>query len=609
MKYAMKLLSILIISLLFFFSAAPAMDQESAQKRIQALSAEITRHDYLYYVLGKPEISDQEYDQLFDELVRLEKEFPDLALPDSPTKRVGSELDNTFLQVPHAVPMLSLEKCYSLEELVAWTERTEEKAGEKLSFVAEEKIDGAAIELTYHKGMLVRASTRGNGQKGYDITDNARTVRTIPLKLKQPVSVTVRGEVFVRKSDFAKLTNKKGLNYDSPRNLAAGALRRKHSSEAAEIPLDIFVFEAVSGDMDDLANHADALAWLNKLGFKTNPNNRTFRNIHKLKAYIEEIGSRTEVLDYEIDGTVVKVNQRNIRKILGHTERFPKWAIAYKFRSPENETVVQNIDVQIGRHGRVTPVAKLHPVRIGSASIARATLHNQDYINMLELAIGDTVKVSRRGKVIPAVEHVLEKNMAGNETWQMPIHCPACKTPLQREGKHHFCPNFDCPDQIRGRLIYFSKKMGIKYLGPKTIEMLISQKRIQHPEDIYTLTNEEMNRLRGFGEKKINAFMTSLEQSKTKPLQEVLAALGIRELGPRAIENLTEAGFDSVDKLLGADISTLTQVKGIGEITAQNILDGLNPQMRKTIKALRKSGLSFQTEPPAVLPGDTQKHD
>jgi len=247
MKYAIKLLSILIISLLFFSSAAPAMDQESAQKRIHALSAEITRHDYLYYVLGKPEISDREYDKLFDELVRLEKEFPDLALPDSPTKRVGSELDNTFPQVPHAVPMLSL----------------------------------AAIELTYHKGMLVRAATRGNGRKGYDITDNARTVRTIPLKLKQPVSVTVRGEVFVRKSGFAKLTNKKGLDYDSPRNLAAGALRRKHSSEAAEIPLDIFVFEAVSDDMDDLANHADALAWLNKLGFKTNPNNRTFRNIHK----------------------------------------------------------------------------------------------------------------------------------------------------------------------------------------------------------------------------------------------------------------------------------------------------------------------------------------
>jgi len=587
LKSIQVVLVTLLVAMFTLASAAPAMDREVAQKRIRELSTEIIRHNYLYYVLGKPEISDKEYDRLFDELLRLEKEFPDLVLPDSPTKRVGSELDNGFPQIQHVIPMLSLEKCYSPEEVVSWAEKIREAAGRDVSFVAEEKIDGAAIELIYEDGILTRAATRGNGKIGYDITDNARTIRTVPLRLKQPVSVTVRGEVFVSKSDFARIRKKKGVSYTSARNLAAGALRRKQSSETAKIPLDTFVFEAAAGDTDEDASHADILTSLGELGFKINPSNQVFTDIHALGVYIRAFGSQREALAYEIDGIVVKVNDRQIRKTLGSTERFPKWAIAYKFKSPENKTVLEGIDVQIGRLGRVTPVGKLRPVQIGDATITRATLHNQDYVTALELAVGDTVQVSRRGKVIPAIDRVIEKNTMGNNMWQMPTDCPVCKTPLIAEGRHHFCTNANCPAQVRGRLIYFCKKMGIKYLGPKTIDMLISQERIQDPADIYTLNAEDMEDLK---KKKNGKIMASIEQSRSKPFQTVLSALGIPGLGPRNIKSLTRAGFDSIDKLLDADISDLSQVKGIGEITARKISNGLR-RLRKTIETLKKAGL------------------
>lgn len=573
----------LLVAIVVLTSAVAAMDQETAQKRIRELSSEIARHNHLYYVLGKPEISEKEYNRLFDELLRLEKEFPDVVLPDSPTKRVGSDLDNRFPHVQHAIPMLSLEKCYSPDDVISWAENIRETAGRDVSFVAEEKIDGAAIELVYENGILIRAATRGNGKIGYDITDNARTIRSIPLRLKQPVSVTVRGEVFISKSDFAQISKKKGVSFTSARNLAAGALRRKQSSETAKIPLDTFIFESAS-DTDKDASHADILASFSELGFEINPNNRVFTDIQALRTYIKEADSRRADLAYEIDGIVIKVNERQVRKSLGSTERFPRWAIAYKFKSPENKTVVEKIDLQIGRLGRATPVAKLRPVQIEGATITRATLHNQAHITALELAVGDTVQVSRRGKVIPAIDHIIEKNAMGNQIWRMPTNCPVCKTRLIEEGRHHFCPNMNCPAQVRGRLIYFCKKMGIKYLGPKTIDMLISQERIRDPADIYTLRAEDLK------DKRSGKIIASIEQSRSKPFQTVLSALGIPGLGSRNIRSLTKAGFDSIDKLLDADISDLSQVKGIGEITARKIINGLLRQ-RKTIDALKRRGL------------------
>ncbi len=588
-----KLLSICAMAITVLAAVASAMDRDTAQQRIQRLSAEISRHDYLYYVLGKPEISDQEYDRLFDELVGLEKRFPELALPDSPTKRVGSELDNSFPQVPHNPPMLSLEKRYFAEDCVEWAKETREKAGEKISFVLEEKIDGTGIELVYEKGVLTRAATRGNGRAGYDVTNNARTIRTLPLRLNKPVSVTVRGEVFIQKKDFEKLARKDGGAYDSARNLAAGALRRKNSSETAKIPLDIFVFEAAAGDIGDKALHSDLLAWLAELGLKTNPNNRTIYEPEEIEKYIGDAVSRRDALAYEIDGVVAKVNETRVRRMLGSTERFPKWAVAYKFKPPLDETVVEAIALQVGRTGRITPVAILRPVEIGGAGISRATLHNQAYIDQLELSVGDTVKISRRGDVIPAVERVAEKNVSGNDVYQMPSECPVCGTPLKTEGKHRVCPNKDCPEQVRAGLVWFSKTMKIKYLGPKTIDLLISQKRIRYPEDIYALGEEGFKNLDGFGEKKIRSLVSGIEKSKDNPFQVALCALGVEGLGKRNAGILAEAGFDSVDKILNAGTAGLSRIKGIGEKTASEIIGGFDPRTMETVKGLKKAGLNL----------------
>ncbi|MDM8525936.1 NAD-dependent DNA ligase LigA [Desulfococcaceae bacterium HSG8] len=574
-------------------AAALATDHETARGRIRELSAEITRHNYLYYVLGKPEISDKAYDKLFDELVRLEKAFPDLALPDSPTKRVGSDLDNNFPRVPHEVPMLSLDKCYSAEGVISWTEKTREQTGEDISFVAEEKIDGTAIELIYKDGILVMALTRGNGKTGHDITDNARTIRNLPLRLSKAITISVRGEVFIRKSDFERLRGEDRLSYDTARNMTAGALRRKQSSETAKIPLDIFVFEAISGDINNHATHWDILSFLDESGFRINPENRVIRNSSEIRKYISDATLRRDASDYEIDGVVFKVNNMQIRKDIGNTERFHRWAVACKFISPEDETVLKGISLQVGRLGRVTPVAELAPVRISNVTITRATLHNQEYISQLELAVGDTVKVSRRGNVIPAVDRVIEKNTLGNDTWQMPEECPACRTCLKKDGSHHFCPNTDCPEQVRARLIWFSKKMRINNLGPGTIDMLILQKLIRYPEDIYTLNAENLKRLRGLGDRKIALLTKSIEESKASPFPVTLSALGIKGLGPGNIRRLTEAGLDSVDKILNAGTAGLIRVKGIGEVTASKIISGFTPAMVKTIRALKKVGLNL----------------
>ncbi len=585
----------LVIAILLLTVSAAAMDREAARERITALGSEITRHNYLYYVLGKPEISKREYDRLFDELLDLEKRFPDLVSPDSPTKRVGAELDNTFPRVRHEAPMLSLEKLHSIEEVASWVGKTRKKANKTLSFVLEEKIDGVGLELVYEDGILVMAVTRGDGTTGFDVTDNARTIRAVPLKLNQPVSITVRGEVFIRKTDFERINRDEAEPYDSARNLAAGALRRKHAAEMAKTPLSIFVFEVVSGGADEIANHWDWLSFLKELGFKTNPNNRILSSVAGIEAYIEDAESRMETLDHEIDGVVIKVDDTRIRKRLGETERFPVWAAAYKFKSPENVTVLEDIEIRIGRHGRITPVAKLRPVKISGVTIRSATLHNQDNIDALALAVGDAVRISRRGNVIPAVDEVVEKNTLGRDAWRMPTRCPWCRTILKRDGRRHICPNEECPRRLRARLIYFSRKMKIKHLGEKTMDALISRKRIQHPEDLYALlAPDELKGWKGFGDKKIATLKHGIEKSRERPYQTVLLALGVEGLGARTIKILTKAGFDSVDKLLAAEAEELSTVKGVGKAAAAKIVDGFTPRLRTTIHALKREGLMGQ---------------
>ena len=403
--YSSTVWAVFFIFLAVFSTKATAVDRVAAMKRIRTLSLEINRHNYLYYVLGKPEISNQAYDQLYDELLRLEKEFPDLVLPDSPTARIGSAPDHRFAQVHHQVSMQSLKKCHSVKELLSWTANTEKKVGMHLSFVVEEKIDGTAVKLTYRDGILVQAATRGNGRTGYDVTHNVRNIKTVPLELNQSVTITLCGEVFISKSDFSRLSQTNGIGgYSSPRNLAAGALRKRNREETAKVPLDIMVFEAVAGEKVENMDHADALVFLQELGLKTNPTNRLFNDQEQMATYIRKMISRRYTRDYEIDGIVLKVNEKAAREKLGRTERYPNWAMAYKFEPSTGKTTVENIVVQVGRHGRITPVAILRGLRLNGATIRRTTLHNQDNINRLQLSIGDTVSISRRGGVIPVLE-------------------------------------------------------------------------------------------------------------------------------------------------------------------------------------------------------------
>ncbi len=402
------------------------MTRGEAMKRVAELSRLLREYQHAYHVLDRPLVSDREYDRLFDELVRLETEHPGLALPDSPARRVGSDLTQELPEVPHSLPVLSLDKAYSDAEVAAWVEKTARNAGEQLAFVCEEKIDGSSIVLYYEKGVLARAVTRGNGLVGNDVTANVMTIGAVPLRLPEELTLAARGEIFLPRSRFAAVNDGMEAPYANPRNLAAGTLRRVKSSEAAAVPLDIFVYE---GFFDPpAATHREALERLAGLGFRLNPSEGWFSDAGDLDAVrrahpswtvgaLADIGAflaaergRRAGLDYEIDGIVVKVDELAVRERLGATGHHPRWEIAYKFESPEDVTTVTAIEVQVGRTGRITPVARVEPVKISGATISNVTLHNQDYVDLLELAVGDKVAVSRRGDVIPAVERVLEKN-------------------------------------------------------------------------------------------------------------------------------------------------------------------------------------------------------
>ncbi len=591
----MQFFSILFLSALLALPALSAdsiPDRDAVPERLRELSTEIRRHNYLYQ-MGKPEISDAEYDRLHRELLYLEQRFPELVLPDSPTSQVGPVPETNFSKIVHPVPMLSLDKCHSLEDLKNWIQKTENAAGKSLCFVAEEKIDGTAIELIYEKGILAKAAARGDGREGYDMTDKARTIRSLPQKLSSPLSLTVRGEVFVKKADFENLREKGHLEYNSPRNLAAGALWKKDLRETAKIPLDIFVFEAVTGIPDNLKTHTDVLDWLKELGFPVNPRNCRVENLEDAEKYIRQTASDRDSLSYEIDGVVLKTDDLKIREMLGQTERFPRWAVAYKFSPYDARTVLEQIEVHIGRLGRATPVAVFQPVQIRGAVIRQATLHNQEHIRKLGLSPGDTILVARKGDVIPAVAEVTEKNNPDAPFWQMPENCPVCQTKLKQEGRHHLCPNLECPARIREGLVHFAKKMGIKHLGAAAADSLIARNRLKYPEHIYMLEEKDLRDTPGFSNAKIQAFFASLAQSRKKPFETVLTALGIPGLGKGSIRALTGAGFDSADKIMNADPKALGKIKGMGKESAEKILGGFDPRMRESIAALRKQGLAL----------------
>ncbi|HEY9594735.1 MAG TPA: NAD-dependent DNA ligase LigA, partial [Spirochaetia bacterium] len=564
-------------------------------------------------------VSDAEYDRLFDQLVALETEFPDLALPDSPTRRVGSDLTQELPEVRHTVPVLSLDKSYTAEELSAWIGKTVRATERPLSFVCEEKIDGSSIVLYYEKGVLARAVTRGNGEIGNDVTGNVKTIGAVPLRLSRDVTVAVRGEIFLARSLFSTINAKMEEPYANPRNLASGTLRRVKSSEVAGVPLSIFVYEGFFEAPPP--THHEILEELEDLGFRLNPRVGYFSDATDLGAIrsrhpLWTVGGLADIagfleterrdrpdLDYEIDGVVAKVDDIAARESLGYTGHHPRWAIAFKFESPEGATTVKAIDVQVGRTGRITPVARVEPVKISGATISNVTLHNQEYIDLLELAIGDRVAVSRRGDVIPAVERVLEKNEAGATTWKLPPTCPTCGSELQKVGAHHFCPNAQCPDQVRGRLAFFVARgqMDIEGIGPETIDVLVSNDLVHDVDDLYYFDPDKLLGLTGFGEKKVAQIREGIERSKTQPFHLVFPALGIPDIGQKVTELLIDSGITSIDQILeiadAGDTARLLAIDGIGERTAETLVQWLRlPEMRRRIERLRSAGIRMEEE-------------
>ncbi len=596
----------------------------NVKEEIDKLTEELRVYQDKYYKEGVSLISDSEYDRLSDRLQSLEKAHPDLMHPDSPTRRVGSDLTNDFPEVRHTIHVLSLDKAYSDEAVLDFFSKSIDKEGGALSFAAEEKIDGISMVLYYEKGLLVRAVTRGNGEVGNDVTPNIMTIPSVPLRLPEPLDIAVRGEVFIHKKDFERLNaeesdeSKRAAN---PRNLAAGAVRRQKSSEARRIPMDMFCYEGFWGDESKApSDHVSILSKLSALGFNINPHFALFSETKKeakekleasglegdayafseIDAYIKKRTAERKGLSYEIDGLVFKINELEVREKVGYTEHHPRWAIAYKFESPQAEARLEGITVQVGRTGRITPVAEISPTKLGGSTIRRASLHNQEYINELELAIGDLVSISKRGDVIPAVESVVDKNEEGNTTYRLPSTCPCCGTEIIQVGGLQYCPNYYCSDQVKGRIAYFASRdqMDIESLGPKTVAMLYDADILRSVEDIYSADYSKAANLPGLGEKSISALEEGVKESLTRPFATVLSSLGIAEIGKKGAEILINGGFDSIDKLIAAsdagDTAPFTAINGIGEVMAGNIISAFqSPELRKTIEALREKGLSM----------------
>ena len=592
------------------------------KEEMDRLTEELKVYQDKYYKEGISLVSDNEYDRLTDRLIALEQEHPEFQHPDSPTKRVGSDLTNDFPEVRHTIPVLSLDKAYSDEAVLDFFSRSIQKEGGSLSFAAEEKIDGISMVLYYENGILTRAVTRGNGEVGNDVTANIMTIGAVPLSLPENLDIAVRGEVYLNKADFERLNEaepdeaKKAAN---PRNLAAGTVRRQKSSEAGRVPLTIFCYEGFWSNKEETpSDHLHILSRLKRLGFRINPHLAFFDSDKKkaeeklaaagldgeayafseIDEFIKKKTAERNGLPYEIDGLVFKINELDVRERFGYTEHHPRWAIAYKFEAPQAEAKLKGITVQVGRTGRITPVAEISPTKLGGSTIRRATLHNQEYIEELELAIGDTVSISKRGDVIPAVENVIEKNNEGNTTYHLPPDCPCCHTPIVQIGGLQYCPNYDCPDQVKGRIAYFAStdQMDIETLGPKTVELFYNAGILRSIEDIYNADYTRASDLPGIGEKSIKLLLKGIKESLERPFVTVLSSLGVADIGKKSAEILVKNGFDSMAKILNAvdrnDKEAFASIPGFGELTAERIISSFSSQsLRKTIEELEKVGI------------------
>ena len=582
------------------------MDKKQAEKRIKELRKTVEYHAKKYYDEDKPEITDFEYDMMMLELRTLESQYPELITKTSLTQRVGGTVKEGFQKVEHEVPLQSLQDVFNFEEIEAFDERVKKQAEENEiqnpKYVVETKIDGLSAALEYVDGKFVRGATRGNGLVGEDVTENLKTVKTIPQELSEKINITVRGEVFISKKDFEKMNQEREENeeelFANARNAAAGSLRQLDSNITKKRPLDIYIFNVQKIEGKEFNSHFEELEYLSKLGFNVNPVRIYCDNIEEVKKAINKIGEDRESLTFGIDGAVVKVDDLKLREIMGTTSKVPKWAIAYKYPPERKETILKDIVCQVGRTGVITPMAILEPVKVAGSTISKTTLHNEDFIKEKGLKIGDTVIIQKAGDVIPEiVEAVISKRTGEEKDFEMPRVCPVCGAEAVREEGEAAvrCTGIECPAKLYRNLVHFVSReaMNIDGLGESIIGILLEKKMIANIADIYDLKFENIASLKKNGKKFAQNLIDSINASKQNDLYRLITALGIRHVGTKAAKILAKR-YENMDNLLEATIESLNQVEEIGPIVANSIREFFEQEQTKDLlKRLKEAGINM----------------
>ncbi len=573
------------------------------EERYLELIKIINEADYNYHTLDKPTITDQEYDSYLRELYNIEEAHPELVRSDSPSQRAGGKVLDEFKKITHAIPMLSLSNVFNEDEIRLFDERIK-KEGINPKYVAELKIDGLSVSLNYKNGKLVSAATRGDGVVGEDITNNVKTIKTVPLTINKPLDIEVRGEIYISKKRFEEINaerEKQGLDlFQNCRNLAAGSIRQLDSSIAAKRKLDCWIYHLPNPEDFGIKTHFEALEFMKDLGFKVNPNNKMIDNIDELLNYIEEMSEKRDSLPYDIDGIVIKLNNLAEQKVMGFTAKYPRWATAYKFPAKEVLTKLEDIVFTVGRTGQITPNAVLSPVLVAGSTIRRATLHNEDYVNEKDLKIGDIVSIRKAGDVIPeVVERILERRDGTEKDFVMIKNCPICgSTLVRKEGQvDYFCVNPMCDARHIEGLIHFVDRhaMNITGLGERIIEDFYNMGFIRSITDIYHLKKhaEDLIELEGFGNKSVNNLLEAIEESKKNSLEKLIFALGIEQVGEKTARVLARK-FETMDCFMNASVEVLTNIQDIGEIIAKSIKDYFEkPDNQKLIEDLKTLGINM----------------
>lgn len=571
-----------------------------AKKRIEELTALLQDANYRYYVLDDPHMPDFEYDRLMRELEELEQANPELASPDSPTRRVGGEVLSKFQEVVHPVPLMSLQDVFSMEELADFLEKTRD--GADIPFSVEPKIDGLSVALEYENGRFIRGATRGDGNVGEDVTENLKTIRSIPMTLESaPSRLIVRGEVYMPKKSFEKLNAAQEAAgkppFANPRNAAAGSLRQLDPKIAAKRGLDILIFNIQLSEGVSFISHSQSLEYLKSLRFKVIPY-RLLSSVKDIQQEVAAINDRRENLPCDIDGAVVKVDDLALRERLGTTAKFPRWAAAYKYPPEIKETLVEDILVQVGRTGVLTPKAVVRPVRLAGTTVTNATLHNQDFISQRDIRIGDTVRIRKAGEIIPEIlDVVLSKRPDDSQPYTLPDRCPVCGAPVERDEDGAFlrCTGAECPAQLSRNIAHFVSRdaMDIDGLGSAIVDALIEKGLVKSPGDIYDLTEDEISCLWKSGKTAARKLISAIEASKQQDLGRLIYALGIRQVGAKTGKILA-SHFGSMDALMDAELDELTQVPDIGEVTGKSIWEWFRQEQSiHLIHRLREAGLNF----------------